>query len=98
MSRSTHNVSQWTFLTNHAHVLLCIAKNPDYRLRDIADAVGITERASHRIVSELVDAGFVDAKREGRCNVYAVHPEKHLRHPMEAHRQVLDLIRLIEES
>jgi DNA-binding MarR family transcriptional regulator len=88
----------WTFLTNHAHVLLCIAKNPDFRLRDIADVVGITERAVHRIVSDLSEAGFVDVERDGRCNVYVTHPEKNLRHPIEAHRHVADLIRLIEHG
>lgn len=97
MDHSTQNVSNWTFLTNHAHVLLCIVKKRDVRLRDIAEVVGITERAAHRIVSDLVEAGFVDVKREGRCNTYTIHPEKYLRHPIEAHRQVVDLIRLIEE-
>jgi hypothetical protein len=58
--------------------------------------VGITERATHRIVSDLIEAGFVDVKREGRCSVYAVHPEKNLRHPIEAHCQVTELMRLIE--
>ncbi|MBN2343054.1 MAG: MarR family transcriptional regulator [Deltaproteobacteria bacterium] len=96
MNESTKNISHWTFLTNHAHVLLCIAKNPEFRLRDIADVVGITERAVHRIVTDLAEAGFIDTTRDGRCNVYVMHPEKRLRHPIEAHRQVADLIRLIE--
>ncbi len=96
MSDIKHGQAHWTFLTNHAHVFLCIAKNPDFRLRDIAAAVGITERATHSIVSDLVEAGFIDVKRDGRCNVYALHPEKNLRHPVEAHRQVADLIRLIQ--
>lgn len=90
--------SQWTFLTNHAHVLLCIAENPEFRLRDIADVVGITERAVHRIVSDLTEAGYVDVQRDGRCNVYATHPEKNLRHPIEAHCQVADLIGLIKRK
>ncbi|MDZ7619768.1 MAG: winged helix-turn-helix transcriptional regulator [Patescibacteria group bacterium] len=98
MTDATQIVAHWTFLTNHAPVLLCIAKNPGFRLRDIADVVGITERAVHRIVTDLTDAGFLDVKREGRCNVYVMHPEKNLRHPIEAHRQVADLIRLIEVS
>ena len=98
MSDRTDSKSQWTFLTNHAHVLLSIAKNPDCRLRDIADVVGITERAVHRIVTDLTEAGYVDAQRDGRRNVYATHPEKYLRHPMEAHRKVADLIRLIEQG
>lgn len=96
MSESTRESSHWTFLTNHAHVLLCIAKNPEFRLRDIAEEVGITERAVHRIVTDLTEAGFIDVTRDGRCNAYMMHPEKKLRHPIEAHRQVADLIRLIE--
>jgi len=96
MASSLPGVSHWTFLTNHAHVILCIAKNPELRLREIADVVGITERAVHRIVADLTESGFIDVKRDGRCNVYRMHPEKYLRHPMEAHRQVADLICLIE--
>ena len=96
METITDHKAHWTFLTNHAHVLLCIAKNPDYRLRDIADVVGITERAVHRIVSDLTEAGFVDVERDGRCNVYVMHSEKHLRHSVEAHLQVEDLICLVK--
>ena len=98
MMGSKQSALHWTFLTNHAHVFLCIAKNPDLRLRDIADVVGITERATHRIVSDLIESGFVDVRREGRCNVYSVHPEKNFRHPIEAHRQVAELIRIIDEG
>lgn len=97
MAAITENRAHWTFLTNHAHVLLCIAKNPDCRLRDIADMVGITERAVHRIVSDLTETGFVDVKRDGRCNIYVMHAEKNLRHPIEAHLQVADLIHLLEQ-
>ncbi len=96
MSDSKQNTSNWTFLTNHAHVLLCISKNPGSRLRDIAEVVGITERAVHRIVSDLIEGGFVDVRRDGRNNVYIIHPEKALRHPMEAHRQVADLVQLMK--
>jgi len=98
MTDGDNTKSAWTFLTNHAHVLLCIAENPDCRLRDIADVVGITERAVHRIVSDLTEAGYVDVLRDGRCNVYETHPEKKLRHPIEAHCHVADLIRLIERK
>jgi len=98
MAVKTDSKAHWTFLTNHAHALLCIAKNPDCRLRDIADGVGITERAVHRIVSDLTEAGFVDVQRDGRCNVYVMHTEKHLRHPVEAHLQVADLICLMEQD
>ncbi len=65
----------WTFLTNHAHVLLCIAREPDIRLTDIALQVGITPRAAQRIVNELVAAGYLSPTRIGRRNVYTVHPE-----------------------
>jgi len=63
----------WSFLTNHARVLLCIAQDPGIRLRDIGEGVGITERAAHRIVDELVDAGYISRTRAGRRNRYAVH-------------------------
>jgi predicted transcriptional regulator len=98
MAGREHLKSSWTFLTNHAHVLLCIAEHPDSRLRDIAVAVGITERAVHRIVSDLTEAGYVDVQRDGRCNAYVTHPEKNLRHPIEAHCRVADLIRLIRRK
>ena len=96
MSDPLRNRPHWTFLTNHAHVLLCIAKNPEVRLRDIADVVGVTERAVHSIVTDLAEAGFVDVARDGRRNVYVIHPEKNLRHPIEAHCHVADLVRAIE--
>ncbi|HUO69707.1 MAG TPA: winged helix-turn-helix domain-containing protein [Solirubrobacteraceae bacterium] len=63
----------WSFLTNHARVLLCIAQDPGVRLREIGDRVGITERAAHRIIDELVDAGYVSRTRTGRRNRYAIH-------------------------
>jgi len=88
---------KWTFLTNHAHVLLCLAKFPDMRMRDLADTVGITERAVQRIIAELAEEGYIDIKRDGRCNKYTMHEEKHLKHPVESHRMVADLLRLIDE-
>ena len=63
----------WSFLTNHARVLLCIAQDPDVRLREIGERVGITERAAHRIVDELVYAGYISRTRAGRRNRYAIH-------------------------
>lgn len=62
-------------LTNHARVLLCIAKDPGVRLREIGDAVGITERAAHRIVAELVDAGYITRRRQGRRNEYTIQSD-----------------------
>src|SRR5512133_4114605 len=83
---------EWDFLTNHAHVLVCVAHDPGIRLRDIAAAVGITERAAHRILSELVDEGYVLRERHGRRNRYKVKPELPLRHPLVQDREVGDLL------
>jgi predicted transcriptional regulator len=69
-------------------VLLAIAQDPRARLRDITDRVGITERAVRRIIGELVEDGYVSRRREGRRNVYIVHGERPLRHPMESHKDV----------
>jgi DNA-binding transcriptional regulator PaaX len=85
----------WTFLTNHAHVLVCIAKDPEIRLRDVANAVGITERAVQKIVLELQTAGIILKKRVGRRNQYEIQWSAPLRHPIEAHRTVGDLIALV---
>ena len=76
-------MAEWTFLTNHAHVLICLSRDPGMRLRDVADAVGITERAAQRIVAELVEAGYLGRTRDGRRNRYEIHAELPLRHPME---------------
>ena len=73
----------WTFLTNHAHVLLCLVGDPELRLRDLAERVGITERATQRIVAELVGGGYLERARVGRRNVYTVHLGLPLRHPLE---------------
>jgi DNA-binding MarR family transcriptional regulator len=86
---------RWDFLTNHAHVLLCIASDPGIRLRDIALAVGITERAAHRIVTELVDEGYVLRERSGRRNRYQVVSELPLRHPLVEEQRVGDLLKLL---
>ncbi len=86
---------EWTFLTNHAHVLICIDRDPGARLRDVAEAVGITERAAQRIVAELADAGYLEREREGRRNRYRVHPELPLRHPLERDHAVGDILRVL---
>src|SRR2546423_10560129 len=83
----------WDFLTNHAHVLTCVAHDPGIRLRDIAAAVGITERAAHRILSELVEEGYVLRERQGRRNRYQVKPDLPLRHPLVEGRAVGDLLK-----
>jgi DNA-binding MarR family transcriptional regulator len=96
-STSTASAS-WDFLTNHAHVLTCIADDPGIRLRDIAAAVGITERAAHRILSELVDEGYVRRQREGRRNRYAVVTDLPLRHPLVQEREIGDLLEILRAS
>lgn len=92
---ATPETSRWDFLTNHAHVLLCVARDPGVRLRDIAAAVGITERSAHKILSELVDEGYVLRARHGRRNRYKVKPELPLRHPLVHDRAVGDLLEVL---
>jgi DNA-binding IclR family transcriptional regulator len=87
--------SGWTFLTNHAHVLLAIARTPDLRLRDIAGLVGITERTATQIIADLVDGGYVIRQREGRRNHYRVDLHHPLRHPLEQHHDLAELVRAI---
>jgi len=88
----------WTFLSNHAHVLLLLAKEPEIRLRDVAERVGITERAVQRIVADLEQSRYIERVRTGRRNRYKVHPEMPLRHPIEAHRRIASLIHLVVEG
>src|ERR671936_2727314 len=95
--RST-GATGWDFLTNHAHVLTCVADDPGIRLREIAAAVGITERAAHRILSELVEEGYVLREREGRRNRYQVVPQLPLRHPLVRGREVGDLLEVLLSS
>lgn len=85
----------WTFLTNHSHVLLCIAEDPEARMRDLADRVGITERAVQRIIDDLAESGYLEIEREGRRNRYSVHEQQRLRHPVEAHCELSGLIGLV---
>ena len=87
--------SSWTFLTNHAHVLLCLAGSDAMRIRDLAAAVGITERAVQRILSELTECGYLERTRDGRTNTYKIDTSKQLKHPIESHRRISDLVELI---
>jgi hypothetical protein len=85
----------WTFLTNHAHVLLCIWAEPDIRLRDVAVKVRITERATQRIVADLIGEGYLTSRKSGRRNIYEVHPDLPLRHPLENHSNVGALLGIL---
>ncbi len=87
----------WTFLSNHSHVLVCLAKSPDIRLRDVALRIGITERAVQRIVAELEESGYITRSRVGRSNRYELHREKPLRHDLEKHHTIGDLLDSVAE-
>ena len=83
---------RWTFLTNHGHVLLCIAQQSDVRVRDIAQIVGITERATQQIVSDLIRDGYVSSERVGRRNRYEVNLDKPFRHPRLRDHSIRELL------
>jgi len=82
----------WTFLTNHSHVLICLARDPNLRLRDLADQVGITERAVQGIVNDLEEAGCLTRHREGRRNRYDIVAGRPMRHQVERQHVVGDLL------
>jgi len=88
----------WTFLTNHGHVLLALARDPTTRLRDVAHTVGITERACQAIVADLEAGGYLHRTRVGRRNHYTIHTDGPLRHPAEADRSIGDLIALLHDQ
>ncbi len=89
---------EWTFLTNHAHVMVCLRRDPTARLRDVAAAVGITERAAQRIVAELEDAGYLARAREGRRNHYTLDDGRPLRHRLEGGSRIGDLLDLLADG
>lgn len=91
-------MSDWTFLTNHAQVLLCIARNSRLTAREIAATVGVTERAVQRILHDLEDAGYITRFRDGRRNRYEVHPDLPMRHPAQRGRAVKELLKLLMPS
>jgi len=86
---------RWTFLTNHARALICIARDPGARLREIGERVGITERAAHRIVIELLDAGYITRTRDGRRNRYTVNTHIPLPDPLARDQNVGDLLSIL---
>ncbi|MFM7719203.1 MAG: helix-turn-helix transcriptional regulator [Actinomycetota bacterium] len=94
MSRAAVAERPWTFLTNHGHVLLAVAEDPEARVRDIAERVGITERAVHDILGDLEAEGYLERKRVGRRNRYRLRRGRRFRHPAESGRTVDDLVRI----
>jgi MarR family len=91
-----HADRRWTLLSNHGHVLVCIARDPTARLRDIAAEVGITERSVSLIVTDLVAAGMVRRERIGRRSRYQVVPDRPMRHPLEAAHPIGDLLAALD--
>jgi len=87
--------TEWNFFSNYAHVLVCLAENSNARLRDVAERVGITERTTVRLVTHLEEAGILTRLKVGRRNSYVINPDKLLRHPIESHRTVGDLLATI---
>lgn len=85
----------WTFLTNHAHVLLCVSRNPDILLREVAQRVGITERAAQQIMADLVGEGYVIRDRVGRRNHYVVVPQRPFRHAIERDHAIGELLAVL---
>ncbi len=96
MSRPESN--SWHFLTNHAQVLLCIENNPDARMRDIAETVGVTERAAQRITNDLVEAGYVTRERIGRRNRYRINRKARMRHPAQREHRIGELLGLLSSE
>lgn len=88
----------WTVFSNHGHVLIYISGHPDARIRDIADAVGITERRAQAIVGELVEAGFLSVRKSGRRNHYIVHDKARLRHPIESSHSIGEVLALFDSD
>ena len=91
----TSKKSGWTFLTNHAHVIILLSKQPDLILREVAAQIGITERAVQRIIADLEEDGFLLREKVGRQNRYRVVHDLPLRHPIESHRRIGDLVALV---
>ena len=88
--------NSWTFLSNHAHVLVCLHRDPEMRVRDLSAQVGITERAVQKILAQLEEEGLITRYREGRRNTYSLHLDQPLRHPIESHCSVRQLVDSID--
>ena len=97
MSSAEENGKTWRFLSNHTQVLLCLHHDPNARFRDIAQSVGITERAAQRIVAELVQSGYVESERIGRRNHYRVNTDTAMRHPAQDGHEVGELLDLMQK-
>src|SRR4051794_4508403 len=95
--RYRRRMSEWHFFTNHAHVLMVVAHDPDARVRDVAHQVGITERAAHRILTDLIRTGYLSRRRVGARNHYEIHRELPLRHALHSGHRVGDFLELFAD-
>jgi DNA-binding MarR family transcriptional regulator len=93
---SEESKPQWTFLTNHFHVLVCLFRDPTSRIRDLADEVGITQRAVQRILAELVEDKAVKIRKDGRRNIYTINPKKRLHHPLESKHTIGEILEILD--
>jgi DNA-binding IclR family transcriptional regulator len=96
MSRPEDNHKTWRFLSNHTQVLLLLHRDPNARFRDIAEHVGITERAAQRIVADLIESGYVESERVGRRNHYRINTDIAMRHPAQEGHEVGELLKLLQ--
>lgn len=94
MAKTLTSNREWTFLSNHGHLLIHLNRNPDSRVREIAEAVGITERSAQAILADLEEAGYVEITRVGRRNHYTVNPKLKFRHPSEANKPISSLLKI----
>jgi predicted ArsR family transcriptional regulator len=92
---SSSTTPSWTFLTNHTHILVVLHREPEMRIRDMADEVGITQRAVQRILAELQAEGVISISKEGRRNRYFIHHEKRLRHALESRHTIGELLEIL---
>ncbi len=86
---------QWTFLTNHFHIIVSLSREPCSRIRDLSDEVGITQRAVQRILAELIEDKVLKVQKEGRRNVYSINRKKRLRHPLESKHSIGELLEIL---
>jgi DNA-binding IclR family transcriptional regulator len=98
MSSSENDDKTWRFLSNHTQVLLCLDRDPNARFRDIAQSVGITERAAQRIVADLIESGYVERERAGRRNHYSINTGIAMRHPAQRSYEIGELLELLESK
>jgi len=98
MVNSNNKNDGWTFFSNHAHVLVCLTHTLQPTTRQIAIQVGITERAVQRILVNLIEAGIIIVKRQGRRNQYKINRDQRLRHPLQSHKTVGDFLKLIDNE